>query len=325
MKLYQEAERYIKDVYFKDTHDARSNIKISEIVDAKLIADNKAKDPEYYNHRLGVVHSSSLYGCLRGVIHSVIGSPKCKEPDARKLGVFMAGNLFEDYVIDSLGSMVVEKQREYNYKHKSITLVGRSDYRIDDNGIMRIGENKSVHSDSFWHRHRSGELVAYHNQIQLQIYMWLERVLHGNEWEGVFSYISKDDCTVESAPVKYNPNIINEIVIPALDIVNEGYEKVLASGLLEKRDAIWKVIPEGTNPMDNEAFAQVQREINAIVNSVAPAPDLVVFNDNKKQWQKNWLCTYNDYDAHCYGAGWLLEAADKVARLNKEYKANMKT
>ena len=282
--FYQDAEKFIKEIYWKETHDARSNLKISELVDAKLLKDNQEKDPEYFKHRPGVVHASSLYGCLRGAIHAVLGTPPSKEPDARKLGVFQAGNLFEDYIIDSLGDRVVERQRQYEYKYKSITLVGRSDYRIDDNGVMRIGENKSVHSDSFWYRQREGTLVAWHNQIQLQIYMWLERELFKNSYEGIFSYISKDDCTVESAPVKFNQRIIQEIVIPALDIINEGYEK--------------------KDP------------------NVAPLPAMSIFNEDKEQYQKNWLCTYCDYHNHCAGAGWLLEAMDEVSRRNKEYKAS---
>lgn len=284
-KLYQEAEKFIKEIYWSETHDKRSSLKISDLVDAKLLKDNQEKDPEYYNQRGGVVHTSSIYGCLRGVIHSMIGTPQNQEPDARKLGVFQAGNLFEDYIVQSLGGRVIGGQREYNYKYKSITLVGRSDYLISDDGVMRIGENKSVHSDSFWYRQHEGTLVAWHNQIQLQTYMWLERELFKNEYEGIFSYISKDDCTVVSASVKFNPRIIQEIVIPALDIINEGYEK---------KDA-----------------------------SVAPLPPLAIFNDNRKldPWQVNWLCKYCNYHAHCAGVGWVLEAMDEVCRRNKEHKA----
>jgi hypothetical protein len=283
--LYQEAEKFIKDIYWKETHDKRSTLKISELVDAKLLKDNKEKDPEYYNHRPGVVHASSIYGCLRGVIHSMIGTPPSKEPEARKLGVFQAGNLFEEYIINALGDRVIERQRQYEYKYKSIILVGRSDYLINDEGIIRIGENKSVHSDSFWYRQREGTLVAWHNQIQLQIYMWLERVLYGNNYEGIFSYISKDDCTVESAPIKFNQRIIDEIVIPALDIINQGYEK--------------------KDP------------------NIAPLPPHAIFNEEKGQYQMNWLAKYCDWHNHCAGGAWLLEAQDEVYRRNKEYKATL--
>lgn len=280
--LYQDAEKFIKDIYWSETHDKRSSLKIADLVNAKLLKDNQEKDPDYYNHREGVVHASSIYGCLRGVIHEMLGSKPTVEPDARKLGVFQAGNLFEDYIIQSLGDRVIEGQREYNYKYKSITLVGRSDYLIEDNGIMRIGENKSVRSDSFWYRQQAGELVQWHNQIQLQVYMWLERELFNNQYEGIFSYISKDDCTVESAPVQYNPRIINEVVKPILDIINEGYEK--------------------KDP------------------NVAPLPEHVVFNEARNQFQTNWLAKYCNYHNHCAGEGWVLEAKDEVYRKNQEYK-----
>lgn len=320
MKLYQDAERFLKDIYFSHSHDGRSKLNVEQAINDKLIADNKNKDVDYYSHRMGVVHSSSLYGCLRGVTHKIIGSPTTKEMQARQLGVFQAGHLFEDFVIEALKEHVIEQQREYNYTYKNLTLVGRSDFVVNDGGVIRLGENKSVHSDSFWYRQREGTLVAYHNQIQLQIYMWLERELFQNEWDGLFTYVSKDDCTVQSAAVKFNPQIINEVVLPALDILSDIYGKLQESGLLEERTNTWKLIPEGEDPMKNLAFADVQGRINAMINENVPMPDLAIFNESKKQWQKNWLCTYNDYDVHCYGAAWLLEAADTVSRKNKEYK-----
>jgi len=281
--LYQEAEKLIKDMYWSETHDKRSSLKIADLVNEKLVKDNKEKDPEYFSHREGVIHASSIYGCLRGVVHEMLGEKPNEEYSARQLGIFQAGNLFEDYVVSSLGDRVIEGQREYVYKYKSLTLVGRSDYIINDNGIMRIGENKSVHSDSFWYRQREGTLVAWQNQIQLQIYMWLEREIFGNELDGIFSYISKDDCAVISAPVKYNPRFINEIVKPALEIINEAYEK--------------------KDP------------------TIAPLPSMTIFNEARSQWQINWLCKYCNYHNHCAGAGWILEAKDEVFRKNKEYKA----
>lgn len=314
MRIYQDAEKFINEQFYNGSYDSRGTVRISDLVAAKLEADNKAKDPEYYNHRDGVIHSSSLYGCVRGLIHQAIGSQKTSVPDPRKLGVFEAGNLFEDFIIESLGDRVLEKQREYNYQHKSIMLVGRSDYRIEDAGIMRIGENKSVHSDSFWYRKNEGTLVAWHNQIQLQIYMWLERVLFKNEWEGIFSYISKDDCTVESAPVKFNQAIIDEVVIPVLDLVSAGYDRV--KPLADERR---RLLAANAPLAELEA---IQEKINSMINEVAPAPSFSVYNEQKKQWQVNWICKYNDYAEHCYGKGWLLIAQDEVSRKNKEAKNN---
>lgn len=281
--LYQESEKFIKDVFWNETHDPKSKLDIPKILEARLVKENKEKDPDYFDHREGVVHVSSLYRCLRGVVHEMLGAQKDNEMETRKLGVFKAGNLFEDFVIEALGDRVVHKQRQYNYKYKNLTLVGRSDYTIDDEGTLRIGENKSVHSDSFWMREKEGTLVAWHNQIQLQVYMWLERILNGNNWDGVFSYISKDDCTVIGAPVKFNQRIIDQVVIPALDIINEGYAS--------------------KNP------------------DAAPLPPMVVFSEAKHQYQKNWLATYCEFHSSCAGAGWILEATNLVTQRNKELKA----
>lgn len=308
-------------MFWGETHDKASTLKIPELVQAKLIKDNAEKDPEYYGQRKGVVHVSGLYGCIRGQIHDALGSEKTAEVDGRKLGVFKAGNLFEDFVVDSLGDLVQTRQNEYLYKHKSIVLTGRDDGEILHEGKHAILEAKSVHSDSFWYRQKEGTLIQWHNQIQLQTYLWLRRQcpflflvdglpLYTNmteaeirvhkpqakeivqqekpDWSelgGAFSYISKDDCTVESAPVKFNPRFISEIVEPILDTISEGFEK--------------------NDP------------------NIAPAPALAVFIESKKQWQVNWLAKYCEYHNHCAGAGWLLEAQDEVARRNKELKAGV--
>ena len=319
MFLYQDAERYIRDIYWKETHDPHSKLDLPKIIEERLIKDNKEKDPHYYEHREGVVHSTSLAKCLRGVVHEMLGAKKDNEMETRKLGIFKAGNLFEDFVIAALGERVIHAQREYEYHYKGITLVGRSDYTIDDEGVMRVGENKSVHSDSFWMREREGTLVAWHNQVQLMTYLWLERILDvygcsnfcGNvvlsnkpphcakcdvdmvptpdqkldNPHGVFSYISKDDCTVIGAPIQFNPHFVDEIIIPALDIINEGYTK--------------------KDP------------------TIAPLPSLAIFAEAKKQYQKNWLATYCEYHSSCAGAGWILEATNLVTQRNKELKAAM--
>ncbi len=312
MKLYQDAEKYIKEVFWNETHDPHSKLNIPKLVEERLAYDNKNKDISYFGHREGVVHSTSLAKCLRGVIHEMLGAKKDNEMDARKLGVFKAGNLFEDYIVTALGDRVIHTQREYEYHYKGITLVGRSDYTMDDNGIPRIGENKSVHSDSFWMREKEGTLIAWHNQIQLETYLWLERILdpytdeHGNviltnvarpgltsapeqrliNPQGIFSYISKDDCTVIACPIQFNPHFVDEIIVPALDIINEGYTT--------------------KNPL------------------VAPLPPMVIFAEAKHQYQRNWLCTYCEYHSQCAGAGWILEAANLVTDKNKELKAAMK-
>ena len=309
---YQEAEKFIKDVFWNETHDPHSKLNIPKILEERLVKDNKEKDPDYYEHREGVVHVSSLYRCLRGVIHEMLGAKKDNEMETRKLGIFKAGNLFEDFIIEALSAHVVHKQREYEYKYKSITLVGRSDYTINDDGILRVGENKSVHSDSFWMREREGTLIAWHNQVQLMTYLWLERILEPYKTlkgkilltndpqigmipapeeklvnpHGIFSYISKDDCAVIGAPIQFNPHFVDEIIVPALDIINEGYTS--------------------KNP------------------EAAPFPPMVIFSEAKHQYQKNWLATYCEFHESCAGKGWILETTNLVTDKNKELKAAMK-
>lgn len=352
MKIYQEAEQFINETFFTDSLD-KSELKIVDLVNERLLQDEKEKDPEYFNQRMGVVHASKLYGCLRGAIHETLCHKKTSEIDARKLGVFKAGNLFEDFITVALGDRVIGQQAEYEYKYKSITLVGRSDYRINDNGVIRIGENKSVHSDQFWYRQKEGTLIQWHNQIQLQIYMWLERILpmyicrecgavkftndkdtpectkckvtmsfqdKGEAPQGIFSYISKDDCTVDGCAIKFNQAIIDEVVIPSLDIVSAAYESKLPLIAEGKRLKELYLNPAEGTPEDKQAMAL---EINSLwkqINDLSdvPLPDPVVFNASKNQWQINWLAKYCDHHDDCAGKSWLVEAQDIMRRKNAE-------
>lgn len=322
--LYQEAEKFIKDIFWTETHNKANTLNLPEVIKEKLIKDNKEKDPDYYEHREGVVHVSSLSKCLRGVIHEMLGAQKDAPPDARKLGVFKAGNLFEDFIVDALGNKMLDRQTEYIYKYKNILLTGRDDGTIFHEGIRTLLEAKSVHSDSFWYREQEGTLVASHNQQQIQSYLWLRRILpnvfqitkdgsvmerlysnmseeeirnykvgyavqqiekpDNSELNGIFSYISKDDCTIIGAPVRFNQRIIDETVIPVLDLIAEAYEK--------------------KDP------------------TLCPNPSLVAYSDTKHQWQKNWLCTYCEYHCKCAGAGWVLEASNLVTQKNREAKAS---
>jgi hypothetical protein len=97
---------------------------------------------------------------------------------------------------------------------------------------------------------------------------------------GVFCYISKDDCTIIQAPIKFNQNIIDETIVPVLDLINDAYEK--------------------KDP------------------TLIPIPDPVTYSDSRGQFQKNWIATYCDYHKQCAGVGWLLEANNLVTRKNNE-------
>ena len=328
-KLYQDAEAFINDMFFQETHDKRGVLVIRDLLAEKLRDDDKIKDVAYYGQREGVVHSSALSGCLRGVMHDMFGTEPDQQDEKdedRKLGVFKAGNLFEDFIVETLGDRCIHKQREYTYKYKNITLVGRSDYTIDDSGIMRVGENKSVHSQSFWHREREGTLVAWQNQIQIQIYMWLERELFGNEWEGIFSYISKDDCTVISVPVKFNRKFIDQIVLPILDIIDAEY--MAKKDTAAKRNELVTQLKALPKDADLSTVTSLHKEIDVLTGLIndmpnVPAPTLAMYSKSKEQYEQNWLCKYCKYHSKCAGSGWPIEAASEVKRLNSGARAGI--
>ena len=282
VRLYSEAEEFINEIFWSETHDKSCNLDIPAIINARMIEHNKTKDPDYYGHREGVVHVTSLSKCLRGVALEMLGAKKDSEIDPRKLGVFRAGNLFEEFIVDSLGDKMQDRQTEYSYPYKGLIFVGRDDGTILYENVRRVLEAKSVRSDSFWYREKEGTLVSTHNQAQLQTYLWFRRVLLNDPVDGIFTYISKDDCTVIQAPVKFNQHIIDDVVIPTMDILAEAYAK---------KDA-----------------------------TLAPVPPMVVYSKARGQYQKNFIAAYCEYHNQCVGEGWLLEAGEIVTRKNKEAK-----
>ena len=329
VKIYDDASNYIRDMFWSKSHNKNNTLNIEEAVHAKLVHDNENKDPEYYKHKAGVVHVTSLSKCLRGVVLGMLGNEKdilddrAKKDQMRKLGIFKAGNLFEDFIVDALGDKMLDRQTEYVYNYKNIIVTGRDDGTILHDGKTMVLENKSVNSQAFWRREKEGTLVSTHNQAQLQTYLWLRRILpnlffyddeivysnmefkqiveykgwdvsrvsqrmnkpDNSDLNGIFCYISKDDCTISQAPIKFNQDIIDEVVIPAMDIIAYGYEKQ-----------------------------------NAMI---VPVPNPISFDEVKHQHQKNWLCTYCEYHNQCAGKGWILEAEAEIKRLNLNVQLKM--
>lgn len=296
-----------------NTHDKESKLDVKSFVMDSLIAGDAASDAEYHKPKMGEFHVSQLYSCQRGQLMTAlcIKPPAPTEYEAftkvRKMGVFKAGHLFEQFIIDSLGDKVGARQQEYRMDYKGITVVGRSDGYVIDGDKMRVLEVKSVNSNAFWHREKRGELVAWHNQIQLQTYLWMERELYGEERDGVFVYVSKDDCTVVSTNVKYNPDIIENIVKPILDKLAAAYAKALAT------------------PIDPTAEDKAKQYEDAL--SMLEVPPEVEFDPVPKktapngEYKVSWLAKYCDHHRRCAGEDWEAVAKDSVKRMNKVHSA----
>ena len=328
-KFYQEAEEFIKDIFWAETHDKDNNLNLEKVVADKLIEDNKNKDPDYYNHRQGVVHVSSLAKCLRGVVYEMLGAQKTKPVEPRQLGVFRAGIFFEEFIVDSLGTKMLDRQTEYIYKYKNLILTGRDDGTIEHEGIRRILEAKSVHSDSFWYREKEGTLVASHNQMQLETYLYLRRILpnyfqvqpEGTErkMELVYTNMSAEELIEYRGKGEQLGNIIT-LEKPDNSNLNGFFSYVSKDdctviGVPVKFNQ--RIIDETVLPaLDFIAEAFEKKDPNLV-----PTPALAVYSESRGQWQKNWLATYCDYHDHCAGAGWLLEAQNLVTQKNKEQSA----
>lgn len=325
--LYQEAAQFIDEEFFKGTHDKNSKTNLIALIHNRLVADDAAKDPEYYGHREGVVHTSSITKCLRGVVLGMLGAEADPVPEQernRKLGVYKAGNLFEDFIVGTLGDKVLHAQREYQYKYKNLIVVGRSDFTFQDGEVVRIGESKSVNSDSFWHRQREGTLIAWNNQMQLEMYMWFERILAPFKCK----HCGRVVLTNMDAPLEVTCESVQGdskcIFVPAPEekLDNpQGYftyvskdDVTIIPAAIQFNQKLIDTVAIPALDLINEGYTKKDA-------SLMPLPEMVVWNKSRQQWVTNWLCTYCDHHCQCAGKGWKLEAKQEVARKNLAEKA----
>lgn len=332
--IYQEAEAAIGEQFWANTHDGECGFNISKEVGARLEKDNKEKDPDYYDHRPGVVHTTSLAKCLRGVALEMLGAKKDQldekgQRDAqRKLGIFKAGNLFEDFAVDALGDRVLDRQTEYVYRYKGITLTGRDDGTfLDDKNERRVLENKSVNSDSFWYREKEGTLVQWHNQIQVQTYLWLRRECP-TYYE--FRKPHEEEINIYSNLSEAEVREFKKLDASWICTVSQQDNSQLGGYFcyISKDDCTIIGTAVKYNPwfVDNiimpvlDMLAQVYETKDA---NITPLPQMVVYNKAKGSFMTNWLCTYCDYHCQCENPNWKKEAAALVARKNKEQAASL--
>lgn len=332
--IYQEAEAAIGEQFWANTKDGECAFDISKEVGARLERDNAEKDPDYYEHRPGVVHVTSLAKCLRGVALELLGAKKdpldekAKQGMQRKLGIFKAGNLFEDFAVDALGDRVIDRQTEYIYRYKGITLTGRDDGTfLDEKNERRMLENKSVNSDSFWYREKEGTLVQWHNQIQVQTYLWLRRTC-GNLYQ--FRKPHEEEINIYSNMTEAEVREFKKLDATWICTPYIGYSDPVNGYFcyISKDDCT--II--GTGVKYNPWF--VENIITPVLDMLAqvweskdaagtPLPSMVVYNKAKGQFMTNWLASYCDYHCQCENPNWKKEAAALVARKNKEQTASL--
>lgn len=159
--------------------------------------------------------------CLGGAYYSRLGE-KGKEKDDRTYRVFKAGNLFEQFVIDTLKSKAqgyefIQPKTIYLKEHD---LAVRPDLIVKnkETGKQYVYEFKSCHSDKFWWMEKKGEGPDKHYLMQT----YCELMATGIE-EGRLMYISKDDLCIAEYSISIHDEEIKMKVLKELQALNEAW------------------------------------------------------------------------------------------------------
>ena len=83
-------------------------------------------------------------------------------------------------------------------------------------------EIKTMHSQGFWYRQKSGFVALPHHELQVTAYMWLLQERFPN-LDARICYVSKDDLAVLTVPVEYREENVKEIK-RQLGVLNEAWE-----------------------------------------------------------------------------------------------------
>ena len=99
---------------------------------------------------------------------------------------------------------------------------GRADLIVTGDDKSVLYEIKTMHSQGFWYRQKSGGLALPHHELQVTSYMWMLKDRYP-DLEARICYVSKDDLAVLTAPVTYREETVNEVK-RQLAVLNQAWE-----------------------------------------------------------------------------------------------------
>lgn len=167
--------------------------------------------------------ATDLGKCLRGAYYARLGDAEKSELDDRTYRVFKAGQVFEQFVVDTLKSKVSDyefTQPETIYM-KEHDLSCRPDLIVKhkETGKQYVYELKTVHSDKFWYMEKNGGKPDEHYLMQA----WCECLVTGIE-DGRLLYVSKDDLCIAEYQVSLHDVALGNAVKNELNILNHCWK-----------------------------------------------------------------------------------------------------
>lgn len=172
-------------------------------------------------------YASELGQCPSGVYLQRLDGPP--EYDDRKLRLFSVGNVFHEWLVDKVKRAGCDVLTEERVESQEYHFSGRADLLITGEERTMLYEIKTMHSQGFWYRQKSGGLALPHHELQVTAYMWLLQERFPN-LEARICYVSKDDLAVLTVPVEYLEENVEEVK-RQLSVLNEAWEKQMPPAL----------------------------------------------------------------------------------------------
>ena len=156
---------------------------------------DKAFEPDKERVRSGKYSPSSLGKCYRAQFWNRKNEPQSNPPDQRTRRIFKCGDLFHDFVQNTIIAGNSEVAKEVPVENGGFK--GRADLVIGDEVI----DIKSQHSKSFWYRRNLDwnklKTKLYCNILQVVFYaVQLEKP------KARLVFVSKDDLVIQEYPIE---------------------------------------------------------------------------------------------------------------------------
>jgi CRISPR/Cas system-associated exonuclease Cas4 (RecB family) len=191
---------------------------LQHIVNTSL---RQERETEREQHQRQGWYATDLGQCLGGVYRQRLEGPP--QYDERRLRLFSVGNIFHHWLVDKVKTAGYEVLTEERMESPEYHISGRADLLISNGDSTTLYEIKSMHSQGFWWRQKSGGLALPHHELQVTAYMWMLRDRYP-DLDARICYVSKDDLAVMTIPVKYREERVSEVQ-RQLGILNEAWEK----------------------------------------------------------------------------------------------------
>ncbi len=226
--------------------------------------------------------ATDLNSCLRGAFYRRKGLPPTSVIPPGRRGIMEGGKIVEAWIVNKVkqsGNLIAEQLRVEALEYEAS---GRVDLIIDEGGKPILYEIKSTNSFSFKYKVKNKKPQPQH-KLQTLFYMWRLRNHGHQDLPGV------DFSNLEGRLVYVSRDDLNRLIIP-VDYSEEAIKPIV--GQLEILNNSWKK------------------------DELPPAPEPVIFDEEKGKWGINWVCDFCSHHELCAGRDWRQKAEQEVKERN---------